>query len=201
MIGSFGEVLVLDWGVAKILPSPARRSPDNAAEPDTLILPGRKRSSSETPVRPATETTHGTVMGTPGYMSPEQARGEIERLDESSDVYSLGAILYFLLTNQRPGSRASGPSLARPRELKRKLSKAAEAICLKAMAATSSDRYPTAAELAADVARFLDGEPVSAYRENLLEKTGRWLGKNRFLVFLVLAYLLMRIFFILTSGR
>ncbi len=67
------------------------------------------------------------------------------------------------------------------------------------MAPSNHDRYTSAAELSADVARLLDAEPVSAYRENAFEKTGRWLGKNRFLIVLVLAYLLMRIFFILTS--
>jgi hypothetical protein len=69
------------------------------------------------------------------------------------------------------------------------------------MALSAAERYSSAAELAADVSRLLDAEPVTAYHENTFEKTGRWLGKNRFLVFLVLAYLLMRIFFILTSHR
>jgi hypothetical protein len=63
------------------------------------------------------------------------------------------------------------------------------------------DRYTSATELSADIGRLLDAEPVSAYRENAFEKVSRWLGKNRFLVLLVLAYLLMRIFFIFTSRR
>ena len=155
MIGSFGEVLVLDWGVAKIR--------DDAV------------------VSVPCQTLEGTVIGTRHYMSPEQARGEIDQLDERSDIYALGAVLYFLLKDQP------------------KISKAAEAIYLKAMAEAPGERYSSASELSADIGRLLDAEPVSAYRESVLEKAGRWIGKNRFLVLLVLAYLLMRIFFVFTS--
>ena len=181
MIGSFGEVLVLDWGVAKIL----RQDRSVSSEADTLMLPptGSPQKS---------DTAHGTVIGTRQYMSPEQARGEIDQLDERSDIYSLGAVFYFLLTNHAPNDD-------RPRTINPKVSKPAEAICLKAMARERSQRYTGAAELSADVRRFLDAEPVSAYRENAFEKVSRWVSKNRFLVLLVLAYLLMRIFFIFTS--
>jgi serine/threonine protein kinase len=157
MIGSFGEVLVLDWGVAKIRDDP--------------------RSSA------SFQTMEGTVIGTRSYMSPEQARGEIDQLDERSDIYALGAVLYFLLNDQP------------------KVAKAAHAICSKAMADAKESRYATASELSADIGRLLDAEPVSAYRENAIERTSRWVGKNRFLVLLVLAYLLMRIFLIFTSRR
>ncbi|HWF89176.1 MAG TPA: serine/threonine-protein kinase [Pyrinomonadaceae bacterium] len=157
MIGAFGEVLVLDWGVAKIRDDP--------------------RSSSFFP------TTEGTVIGTRHYMSPEQARGEIDQLDERADVYSLGAVLYFLLQDQA------------------KVSKGARAIIAKAMADAKENRYATASELSADIGRLLDAEPVSAYRENAVERVGRWVSKNRFLVLLVLAYLLMRFLLIFTSRR
>ncbi|HEU4511233.1 MAG TPA: serine/threonine-protein kinase [Pyrinomonadaceae bacterium] len=160
MIGAFGEVLVLDWGVAKIL--------------------GHGFS------RMNTDWAEGTVVGTRDYMSPEQAAGEIEQLDERTDIYSLGAVLQFLLSNKRPGEAVS---------------KAAGAICSKAMARRPDDRYSSASELSADIGHLLDAEPVSAYRESAFEKVSRWIGKNRFLVLLVLAYLLMRIFFAFTTGR
>ena len=209
MIGSFGEVLVLDWGVAKILSESAAHS----SEADTLK---RKTAGAQTPIADyeslrddsADDTTHGTIIGTLNYMSPEQARGEIKQLDERSDIYSLGAVLYFLLTNQSPAALKApssqnqameAESIPRPRSINPKVSKPAEAVCLKAMAPENTKRYSSATELSVDIGRLLDAEPVSAYRENALEKLGRWLGKNRFLVFLVLAYLLMRIFFILTA--
>ncbi|MDQ3474488.1 MAG: serine/threonine protein kinase [Acidobacteriota bacterium] len=192
MIGAFGEVLVLDWGVAKILPEAILDRNDSEAE--TLRFRPRAQTNGPQSEEHGEDTTQGTIIGTAKYMSPEQERGEIDELDQRSDVYSLGAILYFLLTN-RP------PAVAKPREVNAKVSKAAEAVCQKAMSAAAADRYDSAAHLAADVARLLNDEPVSAYRENWFEKVGRWFSKNRVLVLIVLAYLLVRIFFIFSAWR
>jgi serine/threonine-protein kinase len=164
MIGSFGEVLVLDWGVAKLTGKPYTDFTNESVQSVDGF-----------------NTNAGTVIGTRDYMSPEQARGEIDQLDERADVYSLGAVLHFLLKDQP------------------KLSKAAQAICLKARADEKENRYSTASELSADIGRLLDAEPVSAYRESAIEKASRWVSKNRFLVLLVLAYVLMRVFLVFTS--
>jgi serine/threonine protein kinase len=202
MVGSFGEVLVMDWGVAKVLDGrietnpalPENRDPslEEIEVADTLPLFGT----------PQGETAGGTIIGTPAYMPPEQASGRTELLDQRSDVYALGAILYFLLTGRPPSEspeRSTAHSAlrsdqpARPRQIRSRIPKAIEAVCLKAMSETQTDRYPGAEEMAKDVLNFLDGNPVSAYRENFVETAGRWVGKNRFLVLLILAYLLMRV--------
>lgn len=192
MIGAFGEVLVLDWGVAKILPQAIIDRGDSEAE--TLRFMSRADTNVPQAKEHADDTMRGTIIGTAKYMSPEQERGEINELDQRSDVYSLGAILYFLLTNRSPAT-------VRPREANAKVSKAAEAVCLKAMSAAAAERYDSAAQLAGDVARLLNDEPVAAYRENWFEKVRRWVSKNRVLLLIVLAYLLVRIFFIFSAWR
>ena len=138
MIGPFGEVLIMDWGVA------------------TSVKAGDS----------------GMVAGTKGFMAPEQERGE--PVDARADVFALGRMLSSLMPEER-------------------IPKALRAVIARATAGAPADRYADAAKLAEDVARFSDGLPVEAYRENAIERGGRWLNRNRALVAMVLAYLLMRV--------
>jgi serine/threonine protein kinase len=186
MVGSFGEVLVMDWGLAKLLhqevPPPAE-----VADRDTTILekPGQAGNSGAAMLLPPGATGHGTVMGTPGYMSPEQERGDIEHLDARSDSFSLGSLLRFLITSD---SSASDRTAGGPR-----LDRALEAICSKATAPSPRDRYQAVPELAQDVSRYLDGLPVEAHRESFIERLGRFYRRYRFFILLIGAYLLMRV--------
>jgi eukaryotic-like serine/threonine-protein kinase len=179
MIGAFGEVLVMDWGLAK------------AAAPD-LKIGGIETATSGQPIQNSFRGTgRDSILGTPGYMSPEQARGEAHT-DHRTDIFSLGAILWFMLTGSAPGEQLDAPP-GLPRPLR--------AICGKAMAADPSARYQSAGEMTTDIAHYLNGEPVSAYPESLLERGNRILARHRTAVILVAVYLLMRVLFILLAHR
>jgi len=193
MVGSFGEVLVMDWGLAKLLREETR-APTQTADPDATIFerPGQARDSRRGQDT-SLATGHGTVMGTPGYMSPEQARGDVEQLDARSDIFSLGALLRFLLAdNSEPSANAAG---------KQHLDKALEAICSKAAAPDPGGRYPSVSELALDVSRYLDGLAVAAHRESIFEKLGRFYRRYRFFILLIAAYLLMRVLILFFMHR
>jgi len=164
MVGEFGEVLVLDWGVAKIAGESAQNS-------TRLPLPG------------AVTTGDGMVVGTPGFMAPEQAAGAAATADTRADTYGLGAILRHL-------SSANG--VVPPRPL--------TAIIAKATASNPAERYGSVSELADDVRHFLDGERVSAYREGLLERALRLYKRNQALILLLLAYAIMRVTILLWRG-
>ena len=200
MVGPFGEVLIMDWGLAKVMaagaPSRTGQAPQHI-ETDEVSSSAKQVSGHEfthaaqSPLgtvafAPEHATAHGTVLGTPGYMAPEQERGEVNLIDQRTDIFAMGSILLSLL----PSSPES-ESYSRP----------LRAICAKAMSAEMSARYSSVQELAADVGRYLDGLPVSAYRENIFERTARLVSRNRVAVVLVLAYLFMRLLFILFSRR
>jgi serine/threonine-protein kinase len=149
IVGKHGETLVVDWGLAKA--QGRTDTPDLAEE---RPLEPRVASGSS-------ETLPGTALGTPAYMSPEQARGDLEQLGSRSDVYSLGATLYCLLTGKPPFDGEAGDVLRAvqkgkyppPRTLDPTLDPALEAVCLKAMALREDDRYATPKALSEDLER------------------------------------------------
>jgi WD40 repeat protein/serine/threonine protein kinase len=179
MIGEFGETVVLDWGLAK---------PLHGKDSKTDSLAETLRTLKLSPSVEAVQTTDGQVLGTPIYMPPEQATGELHLVDQRSDVYSLGAILYELLTGRKPHEWAGAAETLRkviednpvpvlaiepaaPLEL--------VAVCNRAMARDRADRYPNAKELADEINRFQTGALVVAHRYSLRDYLKRWLRRHR----------------------
>ena len=280
MIGEFGETLVLDWGLAKLVdivgeqtissnrsdvnaPDDDILASDATADRETVIAPGPEHREGETLVESAatgngatgaspktsqsgtldaksasvsapasaaasvgktnaslpgsnktqspstvagtgqrlvsadarsagSETLMGQVMGTPAYMPPEQAQGLINELDARSDIYSLGGILYKILTNLQPVGRGKIAEVMKaviagqvkpPRTIDATIPKSLEAICLKALSKVKTDRYLKALDLAADVEAFLADEPVSVYAEPWTDRAWRWIKRHRTFVF------------------
>ncbi|MGH7137318.1 MAG: serine/threonine-protein kinase, partial [Pirellulales bacterium] len=191
MLGAYGETLVVDWGLAK---------PIGAQEPAVTLGPasseefaggavGADGSDSKFSWASGTAPTQmGAAVGTPAYMSPEQASGELDRIGVASDVYSLGATLYCILTGQPPFvydnvaqilERVRRGDLTPPRTVKADVPAALEAICVKAMAHDPADRYPTPRVLAEELERWLADEPVAAHRAQWHERLARWARRHR----------------------
>jgi serine/threonine-protein kinase len=168
MLGRYGEVVVLDWGLARVL-----GKPDDPAVAAVAL-------GVEVP------QTHPGVLGTPAYMAPEQALGQVERIDRRTDVFGLGALLHEVLTGQPPYpgqdrvlEQAQHGKVTSPRLLHRGVPRPLEAACLKALAERPEERYHSAAELADEVKRWLAGESVAAWPEPLAVKAGRWVRRHR----------------------
>jgi serine/threonine protein kinase len=175
VVGKHGETLVVDWGLAKPL---GHGEPGSAAGERTLI----PSSCSGT-----ADTLQGSTLGTPAYMSPEQAAGDVENLGPRSDIYSLGATLYCLLTGEPPykGDMVAALRAVQkgdfrpPRKLDPSIDRGLEAACLKAMALKPDHRYPAPRALAEDIERWMADEPVSALRETFSQRVRRWSRKHR----------------------
>jgi formylglycine-generating enzyme required for sulfatase activity len=179
MLGQFGETLVVDWGLAKQLTG-------GGCEPPVDCL----QQGARTP-RPPEQTQAGAVLGTPAFMSPEQAAGRLDELGPASDVYSLGATLYCLLTNHAPfeGDDVAGilervlrGDFRPARQVEPNVPAALEAVCGKAMALRPQDRYASAQDLAAEVEKWLADEPVAAFRESWWARTARWRRRHQTVV-------------------
>lgn len=229
MLGAFGETLVLDWGLAKVLDVPATdeanpittstaelgseatviTSQTTDGKSQTLAsqagasqagasIGGKTQQNQSgtfgvtkrvvTDVRTAgSQTMAGSVMGTPAYMPPEQAAGKLEELDPQSDIYSLGGILYKLLTGQQPIARGNIREILQrvkdneiipPRQHIATIPRPLEAITLKAMAKEKAERYASALDLAKDVEAWMADEPVSCFEDPWKVKVRRWMQKH-----------------------
>lgn len=174
MLGKFGETFVVDWGEAKPL--------DHLAHANAGEEPRLQTSCSRDTDR------MGKPVGTPAYMSPEQAAGRHDLLGPTSDVYCLGATLYHILTGRAPiGECDSGLALQKamkndvrpPREVNKSVPRPLAAICQKAMAPKPADRYPSARALADDVEHWLADERVSAHAESWPQRTFRLMRSHK----------------------
>jgi tetratricopeptide (TPR) repeat protein len=199
MVGRFGEVYVMDWGLAKVL-----------GRAEAAIPRGPRLSDGPTP---PLMTAAGDVMGTPAYMSPEQARGENDCVDERTDVYAVGAILYQFLAGHAPYgdskdrqhgrstwlSLLDGPPTSL-RALRVDLPPELVAICERAMERDLSRRYQDISSLAADLNAWLEGRVVRAYETGAWAEARKWVRRNRALSIASAAAILILIGGTITSS-
>ncbi|MEZ6066401.1 MAG: serine/threonine-protein kinase [Planctomycetaceae bacterium] len=171
MVGKFGETFVLDWGEAVVV------------NPHTLATEGPVPAASS-----IEENTDSPAGGTVPYMPPERVDGSATMLDATSDVYSLGATLYKVLTGRDAFRATSRPQLIdkirrgdfpHPREVNSHISRSLAEITLKAMAANRDDRYQNAGAMADDLQAWMDDEPISLRRERWAEWAGRMMRRHR----------------------
>ena len=177
MVGKYGETLVVDWGLAKVI-----GSDEDVALTTRMVRQPESEGG-------ATSTRVGAMIGTPAYMSPEQAAGRNDELGPPTDIYSLGATLYHLLTGELPHAddddvgvmiaRAEHGRIIPPHVPAPWLPKPLASICVKALALAPEGRYVSARALSDDIERWLADEPVRAHRESLSERVYRWTRTHR----------------------
>jgi serine/threonine-protein kinase len=222
VLGDFGEVIVLDWGIAKEI-GPITTAPpapegnvvasfrlggsDNASHASVLekgtldpneTSPLGSSESDASVKRLRSEsgagsegTMQGQLLGTPAFMAPEQANGLLDQIDQRTDVYGLGAVLYEVLTGTPPFDGKKTTEILRrvreeppkpPRELNPTLDLALQAICLKALSKRREQRYTSATEMAQDVQRYLADQPVHACPDPWTRRALRWARRHRTVV-------------------
>ena len=211
MIGDYGEVFVVDWGLVVVCGDV--KGPSDMHEMETLdpgvIPPYRPSELASSGLHEQQGGSRRAVGGTPAYMAPEQFTAtmseDISLVTPKADIYALGSTLYHILTGKAPHLPKEGVKespdafyfrittgmIPTPREKDASIPKLLEQIVLKAMQVEPGDRYASARELAEDIKRYVSDEPVHAYQESGLEKARRWVRKNRSLVGAAMVMLLL----------
>ncbi|MCL2304721.1 MAG: protein kinase [Planctomycetaceae bacterium] len=197
MLSDHGETLVMDWGIAKAYDKTL------ATESGIFVSTADKEDPLSCTQSHPDLTLAGTVVGTPAFMSPEQASPDSQEVGPISDVFSLGAILFYLLTGRNAYTGKTSQEILtkvltmnppHPSDVARNIPPGLEAICIKAMSRNVRGRYQSANELVADLCNWLDDEPISAMRETVTERAWRYFRKNRQMsmnVFLIVLILLV----------
>jgi len=208
MVGKYGETFVMDWGLARVMGKEdgkdlrIRSEYQDPLEMSAEVRTHRKDGSDASPDSPLI-TMDGDVVGTPAYMSPEQAAGKLEEIGPASDVYAMGAMLYHLLSGHMPyvpsgvilSQRAiwarvqEGPP-ASLNQVAREAPAELVAICEKAMAREIKDRYPDMTALARDLRAYLENRVVSAYESGPIAELRKWVKRNKALAATAAAALL-----------
>ncbi len=193
MVGDFGEVYVMDWGLAKVLKESApNRKASKQLSTSQVVSAGVSANSISTSREAEGDLTQdGVIMGTPAYMPPEQALGETQAIDHRSDIYSVGAILYAMLTLVPPVAKDGGKvalllrvaegDIQKPevRTPKRHIPSELSAIAMKALAKEPKDRYQAVEAFRRDIELFLEGRSVSAKHDSVREQVWKLIKRNR----------------------
>jgi serine/threonine protein kinase/formylglycine-generating enzyme required for sulfatase activity len=192
MVGRFGETYVMDWGLAKVVGHADLHDLRPRSETPSMSAVRTERSSDPESSDAPLITMDGDIVGTPSYMSPEQASGRVEEIDTRSDVYSVGAMLYHLLTNQRPymrkDERASAYTILNAvrtgpptpiEKIKPETPAELLAICEKAMHRDPKQRYQDVLAMAEDLRAFIEGRVVRAYETGARAEFKKWVVRNK----------------------